>query len=139
MASNEEWLADRIQSIKGKKNPTEQETMLVTLAEMPGRDDEDEKILSALIRAEKAEMVARKTRTAATKRLNAKAEEARKLETGQKIILGGFFLHELRTNQKTREWFLREWESKITRDNDQKRLTPLLEELRGLDSSSRIL
>ncbi len=135
MATNEEWLADRIQHIKGKKKPTEQETMLVTLAEMPGRDDESEKMLAALVRAEKAEIAARKARAAITEKLNAQAEESRKLENGQKIILGGFFLNELRTNQKTREWFLREWAGKITRDNDQKRLAPLLEELRGIPAN----
>lgn len=65
-------------------------------------------------------------------KLDAQAEEARKLENGQKIILGGFFLHELRTNPKTRDWFLKEWEAKISRENDQKRLAPLLEELRKM-------
>lgn len=126
------WLVDRIQYIKGKKKPTEQESLLVALAEMQERDTDAEKMLAVLVKAEKAESAAREARAVATAKVNEQSDETRKLETGQKVILGGFFLHELRTNRKTREWFLMEWETRITRDNDQKRLAPLLNELRIL-------
>lgn len=134
MATKNEWTAGRVQYIKGLKNPTDQQSLLVKLEE---RSPQDERTLAVLVRAEKADVAAKEAKAAVTKQLNAQAEEARRLETGQKIILGGFFLHELRTNQKTREWFLREWEGKITRDNDQKRLAPLLEELRSTTNHER--
>lgn len=129
MANHEQWLIDKVQYIKGKKKPTDQESLLVTLAELQTKSPEDEKILDALVKAEKAEEAAKAARLAVKTKLDAQAEEARKLENGQKIILGGFFLHELRTNPKTRDWFLKEWEAKISRENDQKRLLPLVAEL----------
>ena len=137
MANHEKWLIDKVQYIKGKKKPTDQESLLVTLAELQTKSPEDEKILDALVKAEKAEEAAKAARLAVKTKLDAQAEEARKLENGQKIILGGFFLHELRTNQKTRDWFLKEWEAKISRENDQKRLAPLLEELRHLPKPTK--
>jgi hypothetical protein len=53
----------------------------------------------------------------------------RKLETGQKIILGGMLLNAARQNSTVRAWLLKEIQRAITRDVDQKRLAPLLDEL----------
>jgi hypothetical protein len=58
--------------------------------------------------------------------------QSRKLETGQKIILGGMLLNAARQNSTVREWLLKEVQRAVTRDVDQKRLSPLLDELSKL-------
>lgn len=58
--------------------------------------------------------------------------QSRKLETGQKIILGGMLLNAARQNSTVREWLLKEVQRAVTRDVDQKRLSPLLDELSNL-------
>jgi hypothetical protein len=58
--------------------------------------------------------------------------QSRKLETGQKIVLGGMLLNAARRDSKMREWLLREVEESIKREVDQKRLAPVLEELQAL-------
>ena len=59
-------------------------------------------------------------------------DQSRKLETGQKIILGGMLLNAARQNKNVRTWLLQEAGRSITRNADKKRLTPLLEELAAL-------
>ena len=53
----------------------------------------------------------------------------RKLETGQKIVLGGMLLNAARQNENVRAWLLQEVSRSITRAVDKKRLAPLLDEL----------
>ena len=59
-------------------------------------------------------------------------QQSRKLETGQKIILGGMLLNAARKNHKIREWLLEEANKVVTREIDKKRLAPLLEDLNKL-------
>ncbi|TAM46061.1 MAG: hypothetical protein EPN61_05645 [Burkholderiaceae bacterium] len=77
----EQWLRDRVAHIKGLKAPSEQQQMLVILAEKPVRDEMDERKLTTIIRAEKATDRAAKARQAATKMIRAEhraAQEAKK-------------------------------------------------------------
>lgn len=53
----------------------------------------------------------------------------RKLDAGQKIVLGGMLLNAARQNESVRAWLLQEAGRSITREVDRKRLAPLLEEL----------
>ena len=55
-------------------------------------------------------------------------EESKRLENGQKIILGGMLLAAARTDPAMRKWLLAE-AAKITRPADVKRLAPLLAEM----------
>jgi len=55
-------------------------------------------------------------------------QKGRKLENGQKIILGGMLLNAARTDTAMRDWLLAE-ATKIHREADRKRLAPLLAEL----------
>ena len=59
-------------------------------------------------------------------------EQARALENGQKIILGGLILHAARTDARIRRWLLDEAAKTVTRDADKKRLAPLIAELAAL-------
>lgn len=53
----------------------------------------------------------------------------RKLETGQKIILGGMLLNAARRDSRIRRWLIDEAAKTVTRNLDKKRLAPLIEEL----------
>lgn len=57
-------------------------------------------------------------------------KQERSLEMGQKIILGGMLLNAVRHDPKMRDWLLEEAAQSIIREADQKRLKPLIEELR---------
>jgi len=57
---------------------------------------------------------------------------SRQLENGQKIILGGLLLRAVRTDPVMRKWLLTEANKHVTRDADQKRLAPLIEELKAM-------
>lgn len=89
---NEEWLKDRIAYLKGLKARSEQQELLVLLAEKPARDASDEKKLKLLVRAEKAAERAAKARNAATRLIQAdrKAErDAERKARNHRLILQG--------------------------------------------------
>lgn len=56
-------------------------------------------------------------------------KQERSLENGQKILLGGMLLNAARRDPKMRDWLLEESVRSISREADQKRLKPLLDEL----------
>ena len=58
-------------------------------------------------------------------------DQERRLETGQKVILGGMLLAAARNNLQTCTWVINEAE-KLTREADRKRLAPLIAELRDI-------
>jgi hypothetical protein len=58
--------------------------------------------------------------------------QSRQLENGQKIILGGMLLAAARHDPKIRAWVIKEADKAVTREIDQKRLQPLLNELRAM-------
>lgn len=59
----------------------------------------------------------------------------RKLENGQKIILGGLLLNEVKADAKVRNWLLRKVAETVTREADKKRLAPLLAEWQTMGST----
>lgn len=62
-------------------------------------------------------------------------EQGRKLENGQKIILGGLLINAARNQPRIRKWLLDEAAKTITRDVDKSRIAPLLDELAKLPES----
>lgn len=58
--------------------------------------------------------------------------QSRKLETGQKIILGGMLLNAARQDKKIRGWLIEKAENTVTREADIKRLAPLLKDLKSI-------
>lgn len=85
MTTETEWINDRVAYIKGLKAPSEQQQLLVLLAEKPTPDASDRKKLTAIIRAEKATERAAKARSAAAALIHAEkraaAAAARKART----------------------------------------------------------
>ncbi len=55
--------------------------------------------------------------------------QSRKLETGQKIILGGMLINAARKDLHIRKWLLKEAATSIKRDSDRKRIASLITEL----------
>ena len=79
---NDEWLIDRVAYLKGLKSRSEQQELLVFLAEKTNMTAQDDKKINAIIRAEKASQRAAKARQDAARLINeenratAKAERA---------------------------------------------------------------
>lgn len=88
MDNSNDWIKNRVAYIKELKHPTKQQELLVLLATLDDRSTDDEKMLKALIRAEKAAIAADKAKTDVTKRLNAAAKEADKKRTHELIQSG---------------------------------------------------
>jgi hypothetical protein len=57
--------------------------------------------------------------------------QSRKLENGQKIILGGMLLAAVRDDPNLKQWLLRNADRYVTRAADKDRLKPLLAELKS--------
>jgi len=62
-------------------------------------------------------------------------QQSRKLENGQKIILGGLLINAAKADPNIRAWLLNE-ASKVNREADRKRLAPLLADLANLPVQS---
>jgi len=88
MADNE-FLTDRIKYIKGLKSPSEQQSLLVMLAEMPERTASDDRKLAALLKAEKAQLRALRARSEVQRLVNAEKEAARKARNHQLFEVAG--------------------------------------------------
>ena len=56
-------------------------------------------------------------------------DQKRKIQTGQKIIIGGAVLKAAKNNLKISKWLLEILEAEVTRENDVKRIKPILMEL----------
>jgi len=80
MQKKDEWLRDRVAYLKGLKSPTDQQSLLVLLAENPARTSQDEKKLAALVRAEKTAQRAAKARQEVTTLLQAEKRAAKEAE-----------------------------------------------------------
>ena len=88
----ETWLQDRVTFLKGVKSRTDQQELLVVLAEKENRTSQDNKKLAALVRAEKASVRAAKARQEATNLINAEkkaAKEADRKARNHRLILQG--------------------------------------------------
>ena len=87
-AKNAAWLIDRVQFIKGKKKPTDQESLLVALAELENRDTDDEEKLQVLIQVIKYEQAAKNKMLEFSKLQNESDERDRKARTHELIQWG---------------------------------------------------
>lgn len=79
MMANDEWMESRLAYLRGLKAPSEQQQLLMLLADKPDRTSTDERKLAALVRAEKASERATKARADAARILNAEKAAQRKV------------------------------------------------------------
>lgn len=73
------WLTDRVAYLKGLRSRTDQQELLVLLAENASRTAQDNKKLSALVKAEKAGIRANKARQEVANLINAEKRTEAKL------------------------------------------------------------
>ena len=78
--NNDELLNDRVKYLKGLKSKSEQQELLVLLAEKINRTAQDDKKFNAIIRAEKAGQRATKARQDAARLINEENSAAVKAE-----------------------------------------------------------
>lgn len=74
----EEWQAERLQILRGLKNPTDHQKLLLVLSEIQSPTTDDANKLKALWKAERAAVRARDLRGAAAKIVNAEKQAVRK-------------------------------------------------------------
>lgn len=105
MMANDEWMESRLAYLRGLKAPSEQQQLLMLLADKPDRTSTDERKLAALVRAEKASERATKARADAARILNAEKAAQRKVrdrelyQSAGLLILAG--LVDTKTGQPT--------------------------------------
>lgn len=92
---NDSWLKDRVAHLKGLKTRSDQQELLVLLAEKTNRTPQDEKKIAVLAKAEKAAIRAAKARLDAANLINgekkAAKEEARRARNHRLITQGVLF------------------------------------------------
>lgn len=74
----DKWLDDRLAYIRGLKAPSEQQRLLLSLAEMTEIDAKNQRKINALIKAEKAAERAQKAKADAARIVNAEKAAKRK-------------------------------------------------------------
>ncbi|HGS8738437.1 TPA: conjugal transfer protein TraD [Enterococcus faecalis] len=92
---NQNWLQDRVTHLKGLKARSDQQELLVLLAEKNDRTPQDEKKLALLVKAEKAAIRAAKARTDAAALINSEkkvAAGAKRRARNHRLILQGLLL-----------------------------------------------
>jgi CTP:molybdopterin cytidylyltransferase MocA len=76
--TQDEWLDERLAYLRGLKAPSDQQRLLMMLADKPERSAEDARKLAALIRAERAAERAQKARANAARIINAEKAAQRR-------------------------------------------------------------
>lgn len=105
--TQDKWLEERLAYLRGLKAPSDQQRLLLMLAEKPDRTADDNRKLAALVRAEKAAARAQKARAAAARIVNAEKAAAKKArnhqlyESAGLLILAG--LVDTKTGKPTRD------------------------------------
>ncbi|ELQ6006573.1 conjugal transfer protein TraD [Cronobacter sakazakii] len=105
--THDKWLADRLAYLRGLKAPSDQQRLLLALADKPNRTADDERKMAALIRAEKAAERAQKARAEAARIINAekaaerKARDRELYQSAGLLILAG--LVDTATGKPTRD------------------------------------
>ncbi len=105
--THDKWLADRLAYLRGLKAPSDQQRLLLALADKPNRTADDERKMAALIRAEKAAERAQKARAEAARIINAekaaerKARDRELYQSAGLLILAG--LVDTTTGKPTRD------------------------------------
>jgi len=96
---NEEWVIERIEHIRSKKSPSDQQRLLVLLAEKDDKTPKEEQDFKALVRAEKAvarlEKAAEKvasSKTKVSKILKAERSAKEKARTHELIKSAGLLI-----------------------------------------------
>ena len=75
---HDEWLTARIAYLRGLKSPSDQQRLLLLLADKPERSNDDNRKLSALVKAEKAAERAQRAKANAARIVNAEKAAERK-------------------------------------------------------------
>lgn len=78
-----DWLAEKLDHIRGLKQPTEAQRLLALLAEKPDRTKDDDAKLAAIIRAEKSVERAARAKSEVNNLLAAEAKKIRAARTHQ--------------------------------------------------------
>lgn len=105
--TQDKWLAERLAYLRGLKAPSDQQRLLIMLADKTECTAKDERKLAALVRAEKAADRAQKARTSAARIINAEKSAERKArdhelyQSAGLLILSG--LVDTRTGKPTRD------------------------------------
>ena len=102
---NDDWIKDRVAYLKGLKTRTEQQELLVLLADNPARTAQDSKKLSALVKAEKAAVRASKARQEVAVLLNAEkraVKEEQRRARNHRLILQGVLIDLAGLEQRSR-------------------------------------
>jgi len=89
---NDSWLTERLNYIRGLKAPSEAQSLMLLLAEMPDRSPEEERKLTALIRAEKAAGRAQRAKANVTRILSADKIAARKARNRELYNAAGLLI-----------------------------------------------
>jgi hypothetical protein len=92
---NDSWLKDRVAYLKGLKSRNDQQELLVLLAENNARTAQDNRKLSALVKAEKASIRASKARQEVANLINAEKRAAKDEERkarNHRLILQGVLI-----------------------------------------------
>ena len=85
-AVDEKYLDDLVKRFKGFKSPNDMQKLIVLLGEKDNRNDEDNRKLSVLLKAEKKADQLVKARADARRLIDADKSKARKAEARRKII-----------------------------------------------------
>jgi hypothetical protein len=105
--TQDKWLAERLAYLRGLKAPSDQQRLLMLLADKAERTADDERKLAAMVRAEKAAERALKARAAAARIISAEKSAQRKArdhelyQSAGLLILAG--LVDTRTGKPTRD------------------------------------
>ncbi|MGP9507055.1 hypothetical protein [Psychrobacter sp. PG1] len=84
--NNEEYINNLVKRFRGFKSPNDTQKLIVLLGEKDNRNDEDDRKLSILLKAEKKADQLVKARANARKLIDAEKSKASKAEVRRKII-----------------------------------------------------
>ena len=85
---NTQWLLERVEYLRRLKAPSEQQRLLITLAEKPDRSPADDRNLAVLVRAEKADECLAKLRASAARVVSEEKAATRKARNHRLIQQG---------------------------------------------------
>ena len=89
--TNTQWLLERVEYLRKLKAPSEQQRLLMQLAERPDRSPADDRHLAVLVRAEKADERLTKLRASAARVVSEEKAAARKARNHRLIQQGLLF------------------------------------------------
>ena len=98
---HDEWLTARIAYLRGLKSPSDQQRLLLLLADKPERSNDDNRKLAALVRAEKAAERAQKAKANAARIVNAEKAAERKARDRELYQAAGLLILARLVDSKT--------------------------------------